>query len=56
MLAEAIVVAAAAVGMLVIGKRVGVIAEWVILWPYILPQVEVLMGGEVSVKKGSIVV
>ena len=42
--------------MLAIGERVGVTAERVTLRPYILPQVGVLMGGEVSVKRGSVVV
>ena len=54
-LAEAIVVAAAA-GVLAIGKRVGATAEQVTLRPYILPRVGVLIRGEVSVGRGSVVV
>ena len=54
-LAEAIVVVAAA-GVLAIGKRVEVMAEWVTLRPYILPRVGVLIGGEVLVRGGSIVI
>ena len=56
MLAEVVVVAAAVAGVLAIGKRVGVMAERVTLRPYILLQVGVLMGEEVSVKGGSVVV
>ena len=56
MLVEAVVVAAAAAGVLAIGKRVGVIAERVTLRLYILLQVRVLMGGEVLVKEESVVV
>ena len=48
MLAEAIAVVAAAAGVLAIGKKVRVTAEWVTLRPYILPQVGVLMGGKRS--------
>ena len=56
MLAEVVVVAAAVAGVLVIGKRVGVMVEWVTLQPYILLRVGVLVGGEVLVRKKSIVV
>ena len=49
-------VAAVAAGVLAIGKRVGVIVKWVTLQPYILLQVGVLVGGEVLVKRGSIIV
>ena len=56
MLAEAVVVAAAAAGVLAIGKRVRVMAKQVTLRPYILPQVGVLIGGGFSVKGKSIVV
>ena len=56
MLAEAIAVAAAAAGVLAIGKRVGVTAEWVTLRPYILLQMGVLIRGKVSVGGGSIIV
>jgi hypothetical protein len=51
MLAEAVVVIAAAAGVLIIGKRIGVIVKWVTLQPYILPRVGVLIGGKVLVKK-----
>ena len=54
MLAEAIAVIAAAAGVLAIGKRVGVMAEQITLRPYILPQVGVLIGGEVSVRGGEV--
>ena len=56
MLAEAIAVVAVAAGVLAIGKRVGAMAERVTLRPYILPRVGVLMGEEVSVRGGSVVV
>ena len=55
-LAEAVVVAVTAAGVLAIGKRIRVTAEQVTLQPYILLQVEVLIGEEVLVKGGSIVV
>ena len=55
-LAEAVVVAVTAAGVLAIGERVGAIAERVTLRPYILLQIGVLIGGEVSVKKKSVVV
>ena len=51
-LAEA-AAATVAPGMLAIGKRVkGVAVKQVPLWPYILLRVEVLIGGEVLVKRG----
>jgi hypothetical protein len=53
---EAIAITAAAAGVLAISKRVEVMAEWVTLQPYILPQVEVLIKEEVSVKKRSIII
>ena len=56
MLAEAVVLIAVAAGVLTIGKRIGVMAKWVTLRPYILPRVGVLIGGEVSVEKKSVVV
>ena len=56
MLAEVVVVAAVVAGVLAIGERVGVMAKWVTLRLYILLQVGVLMGEEVLVKGGSIVV
>ena len=56
MLAEAVVVIAAAAGVLIIGKRIGVIVKWVTLQPYILPRVGVLIGGKVLVKKKNIIV
>ena len=56
MLAEVVVVIAVAAGVLIIGKRVKVIVEWVTLWPYILLQVGVLIGGEVLIKGRSVVV
>ena len=56
MLAEAIAVTAAAAGMLAIGKRVKAMAKWVTLRPYILLQVKVLIGEEVSVRGESVVV
>ena len=56
MLVEVIVVAAAIAGVLAISKRVEVIAEQVTLQPYILPRVRVLIGEEVLVKGGSMVV
>ena len=49
-------VIAAAAGILTIGKRIRVIAEWVTLRPYILLQVGVLIRGKVSVKKKSVIV
>jgi len=53
-LAEAIV--AVAPSVLAIGERVrGVTVEWVPLWPCVLLQVGVLIGGEVLVGKGSVV-
>ena len=55
-LAEAVVVIAAAAGVLTIGKRIEVMVEWVTLQPYILPRVGVLIGGEVSVRRRNIVV
>ena len=55
-LVEAVVVIAAAAGVLTIGKRIGVIVEWVTLQPYILPRVKVLIRGEVSVKGRSVVI
>ena len=52
--AEATVVVV--LSMLAIGKRVGGAAvEWVPLWPCILLQVGVLIGGEVLVGGGSVV-
>ena len=42
--------------MLAIGERVRVIAEQVTLRLYILPQVGVLIGGEVLVKRKSIII
>ena len=56
MLVEAIAVTAAAAGMLAIGERVGVTVKRVTLWLYILPQVGVLIRGEVLVGGGSVVV
>ena len=56
MLAEVVTVAVAAASVLAIGKRVGAIAKRVTLRPYILPRVGVLIGGEVSVKGGNIIV
>jgi hypothetical protein len=56
MLAEVVVVAAVAAGVLAIGERVGVIVEWVTLRPYILLQVGVLIGEKVLVKEESVVV
>ena len=56
MLAEAIVVTAAAAGVLAIGERVGIIAKWVTLQPCILPQVGVLIKKEVLVRGRSVVV
>ena len=56
MLAEVVVVVAAAAGVLAIGKKVGVIAKRVTLWLYILLQVGVLIKEEVLVKKRSVVV
>ena len=56
MLAEVVVVAVTAAGVLAIGKRIRVTAEQVTLQPYILLQVEVLIGEEVSVRGRSIVV
>ena len=55
-LAEAIAVTAVTASVLAIGKKVGAIAKRVTLQPYILPQVGVLMGGEVSIKRENIVV
>ena len=56
MLAEVVTITAAAASVLVIGKRVRVTAKRVTLRPYILLQVEVLIGGEVSVRGGSVIV
>ena len=56
MLAEVVVVAAAAAGVLAIGERVGAMAERVTLRPCVLLRVGVLMGEEVSVGGGSVVV
>ena len=55
-LAEAVVVIAAAAGVLTIGERIGVMAERVTLRPYILPRVGVLIGGEVLVRGRNIIV
>ena len=55
-LAEAIVVAAAAASVLAISKRVGAMAERVTLRPYILLQMGVLIGEEVSVGGENMVV
>ena len=49
-------VAAAIASVLTIGKRVRATAERVTLRPYILLQVEVLIGEEVLVGGGSVVV
>jgi hypothetical protein len=56
-LAEAVVVvAAAAAGVLAIGKRVGAMAKQITLQPYILLQVGVLIEREVVVRGGSVVI
>ena len=56
MLAEVVVVVVvAAASVLTIGERVGVTAEQVTLRPYVLLRVGVLMGEEVSVKRGNVV-
>ena len=44
-LAEVVVVVVVAASVLAIGKRVGVMVEWVTLWLYILLQVGALVGG-----------
>ena len=51
-----VAIAAAAAGVLAIGEKVKAIAKRVTLRPYILLQVGVLIGGEVSVKRGSVIV
>ena len=56
MLAEVVVVVAVVASMLAIGKKVGVIVKQITLRPYILLQVGVLIGEEVSVKKKSVVI
>ena len=56
MLAEAVVVVAAAAGILAISERVGATAKQVTLRPCVLLQVGVLMGGEVLVRGKSVVV
>ena len=56
MLAEAVAVIAVAASVLTISKRIKVTAEQVTLRPYILPQIGVLIGGEVKIKKRNIVV
>ena len=56
MLAEAIVVAAAAAGVLVISERVKATVERVTLRPYVLLRVRVLIREEVSARGGSVVV
>ena len=56
MLAEVIVIVAVVAGVLAIGKKVKAIAKQVTLQLYILLQVGVLIGEEVSVRGKSIVV
>ena len=56
MLVEVVVVAVVTAGVLAIGEKVGAMVEWVTLRPYILLRVGVLIGEEVLVRGGSIVV
>ena len=56
MLAEVVVVTVTAAGVLAISERIGVTAKRVTLRLYILLQVGVLIGEEVLVKGGSVVV
>ena len=50
MLAEVVIIIAAAAGVLAIGKKIRATVEWVTLRPYILLQVGALVGGEALVR------
>ena len=56
MLVEVVVIITAVAGVLVIGKKVGVIVKRVTLQPYILLRVKVLIKKKVLVRGRSVVV